>query len=86
MRTGFLVFLAAGILAVGPAAARPGGAHGHHGHHHHLRGLPYGYRGQPPVRPQFNDPGPPVALPQPGNPVEQLSPLQSTNPGFWSGH
>ena len=30
-----------------------------------------------PVTPQFNDPGPQHALPQPGNPVEQLSPFGS---------
>jgi hypothetical protein len=30
-----------------------------------------------PVTPQFNDPGPQEALPQPGNPVQQLSPLGS---------
>ncbi len=29
----------------------------------------------PPVIPQFNDPGPQVIIPQPGNPMQQLSPL-----------
>jgi hypothetical protein len=50
------------------------GAPGHVGSS--LRGL----RGAPaelpnPVTPQFNDPGPQQAPPQPGNPVQQLSPL-----------
>jgi hypothetical protein len=30
---------------------------------------------QQPVTPQFNNPGPQISVPQPGNAVEQLSPL-----------
>jgi hypothetical protein len=34
----------------------------------------------PQVVPQFNDPGPQIRIPPPGNPVQQLSPLPSLNP------
>ncbi len=85
MRALLLVLLAAGALAAGPAKARHfAAAHAHAHAHHHFRTLPYGYGSQGLVQPQFNNPGPPVAIPQPGNPVEQLAPLESTNPGFWS--
>ena len=29
----------------------------------------------PQVVPQFNDPGPQLAIPQPGNPMQQLAPM-----------
>jgi len=38
---------------------------------------------QPPVPqvvPQFNNPGPQIAIPKPGNQVEQLSPIESVRP------
>jgi len=38
---------------------------------------------QPPVPqvvPQFNNPGPQIAIPKPGNPLEQLSPIESVRP------
>jgi hypothetical protein len=38
---------------------------------------------QPPVPqvvPQFNNPGPQIAIPRPGNQVEQLSPIESVRP------
>jgi hypothetical protein len=44
-------------------AARPGGL-----------GLPE-YVPQQPVTPQFNNPAPQISVPQPGNAVDQLSPL-----------
>lgn len=69
------------VLVAGPGVAR---VHRHAGSGRHASPLPYGYGLQPQATPQFNNPGPPVALPQPGNPVEQLAPLESTNPGFWS--
>jgi hypothetical protein len=34
----------------------------------------------PQVQPQFNNPGPQIAIPPPGNPVKQLSPIASTQP------
>jgi hypothetical protein len=34
----------------------------------------------PQVVPQFNNPGPQIQIPRTGNPVEQLSPIQSVNP------
>jgi hypothetical protein len=34
----------------------------------------------PQVVPQFNDPGPQIAIPKPGNPLEQLSPIESVRP------
>jgi hypothetical protein len=34
----------------------------------------------PQVVPQFNDPGPQIVIPPPGNPVKQLSPIESTRP------
>jgi hypothetical protein len=34
----------------------------------------------PQVQPQINNPGPQIAIPAPGNPVQQLSPIQSTRP------
>jgi hypothetical protein len=63
-----------GLAAMGTAHAR--GVHGHHHatNHGHL-GLPLGYQPQQPMTPQFNDPGPKLWVPQPGNAVEQLSPL-----------
>jgi hypothetical protein len=50
------------------------GIHHHYHHGGHL-GLPRGYQPQQPMTPQFNDPGPKIWVPQPGNAVEQLSPL-----------
>jgi hypothetical protein len=75
------VAVAIAVLAAGPATARV-----HHlaARHHHVSRLPFGFATQPQIDPQFNDPGPQLYLPQGGNPVEQLAPLQSTNPSFWS--
>ena len=57
-----------------------GGGHGRGGHgggfgDGHGRGFVGGSFLPTPVTPQFNDPGPQFAVPQPGNPVQQLSPL-----------
>jgi hypothetical protein len=61
------------LALMGSAYAR--GIH----HYHHINrghsGLPLGYQPQQPITPQFNDPGPKIWVPQPGNAVEQLSPL-----------
>ena len=76
-----LLAAAIGVLAAGPATAR---AHHFAARHHHGTPLPFGFATQPQIAPQFNDPGPQLYLPQGGNPVEQLAPLESTNPGFWS--
>jgi hypothetical protein len=68
------------VVAAGPSEARSGRvAHRHAFTRQSVVPVPYGYA----VEPQYNDPGPPLAMPQPGNPVEQLAPLQSTTPGFW---
>jgi hypothetical protein len=62
-----------GNLSGGFGAARPGaGFSGTQG----LGGAP-GELLIKPVAPQFNDPGPQLALPRPGNSVQQLSPLGS---------
>ena len=66
------------IIVIGLAAtsvAKARGVHGHHAVHHGHLGLPFGYQPQQPMTPQFNDPGPKLWVPQPGNAVEQLSPL-----------
>lgn len=39
----------------------------------------------PQVTPQFNDPGPQVVIPPPGNPVQQLSPSLGTASPVYSG-
>jgi hypothetical protein len=44
-----------------------------------LLGLP-----PPPVTPQFNTPGPQLALPVPGNPLQQASPLGTLSPSVGS--
>ena len=80
MKVGLLA-VAIAVLVAGPATAR---VHHFSARHHHVSPLPYGYATQPQISPQLNDPGPQLSLPQPGNPVEQLAPLESTNPGFWS--
>ena len=63
-----------GLALMGSAYAR-----GIHYRHHHVSrghlGLPLGYQAQQPMTPQFNDPGTKLWVPQPGNAVEQLSPL-----------
>jgi len=63
-----------GLALTGAAYAR-----GIHYHHHHVNGVhlgpPLGYQPQQPMTPQFNDPGPKLWVPQPGNAVEQLPPL-----------
>jgi len=48
--------------------------HGHYAAHRGDWGLPE-YVPQQPVTPQFNNPGPQINVPQPGNAVDQLSPL-----------
>jgi hypothetical protein len=69
-----LAFLAVVFLLAQPAWAAPrsGGSTPHP--------APRGLSGAPaevpnPITPQFNDPGPQLAPVQPGNPVQQLSPL-----------
>jgi hypothetical protein len=46
-----------------------------YGAHFGHMGPPIGYVPQPMATPQFNNPGPQISIPQPGNPVDQLSPL-----------
>jgi len=62
-----------GLAPVGTAHAR--GLHGHHATRHGHAGPIFGYQPQRPITPQFNDPGPKIWVPQPGNAVEQLSPI-----------
>ena len=62
-----------GLAATGAADAR--GGHGHFvGHFGHM-GPPIGYVPQSLATPQFNNRGPQLSIPQPGNAVDQLSPL-----------
>jgi hypothetical protein len=49
-------------------------SHGYYAAHPGYLGLPE-YAPQQPVTPQFNNPGPQISVPQPGNAVDQLSPL-----------
>jgi hypothetical protein len=62
-----LAIILLSLAAVGTADAR--GVHRHRATHHRHLGL------RQPMTPQFNDPGPKLWVPQPGNAVEQLSPL-----------
>jgi hypothetical protein len=69
-----LAFLAVVFLLTQPASAAPrSGGSTPHLTSRGLSGVPAELPN--PVTPQFNDPGPQEALPQPGNPVQQLSPL-----------
>jgi hypothetical protein len=54
--------------------AGPASLHGYDAAHPAVSGLPE-YVPQQPVAPQFNNPGPQISVPQPGNAVDQLSPL-----------
>ena len=38
----------------------------------------------PQVTPQFNNPGPQIVIPPPGNPVQQLAPLGGTSPQIYA--
>jgi hypothetical protein len=38
----------------------------------------------PQVTPQFNNPGPQIVIPPPGNPVQQLAPLGETSPQVYA--
>jgi hypothetical protein len=60
------------FAATGAAQAR--GGHGIPGRHLLLGPPPVGVP-QPPVTPQFNNPGPQIGVPQPRNALNQLSPL-----------
>ena len=60
------------IAVTGTAQAR--GGHGIGGRHLLLGPPPVGVPQQP-VTPQFNNPGPQISVPQPGNALNQLSPL-----------
>jgi hypothetical protein len=60
------------FAATGTAQAR--GGHGIGGRHLLLGPPPVGMPQQP-VTPQFNNPGPQITVPQPGNALNQLSPL-----------
>jgi hypothetical protein len=66
------------VLLAGPGVAR---VHRHAASGHHASPVPFGYATQPQVTPQYNNPGPQLSIPQSGNPVEQLAPLESTSPG-----
>jgi hypothetical protein len=70
-----IVLLALAAIGVHMGAAHAHGMHRHHTTHHGHLGLPLGYQPQQPLRPQFNDPGPKLWVPQGGNAVDQLSPL-----------
>ena len=72
LNTAAVIILLA-FAATGVAQAR--GVHRHHATHHGHLGLPLGYQPQQPITPQFNDPGPQISVPQPGNPIDKLSPL-----------
>jgi hypothetical protein len=67
------VIILLGLAAIDTGHAR--GMHRYHATHHGHLGPPLGYQPQQPMTPQFNDPGPKLWVPQPGNAVEQLSPL-----------
>ena len=54
--------------------AGPVSLHGHYAAHPGDLGLPE-YVRQQPATPQFNNPGLQISVPQPGNAVDQLSPL-----------
>jgi len=74
----YILRIATAIIMLAFAAtgvARSRDVHRHHATHHGHFGLPLGYQPQQPITPQFNDPGPKLWVPQPGNAVEQLSPL-----------
>ena len=60
------------VAATGVPQAR--GEHGIGGRHLLLGPPPVGVPQQP-VTPQFNNPGPQISVPRPGNAVNQLSPL-----------
>lgn len=65
-----------GVAAMGSASARharPASARGYYGAH--ATPTPTYGEMERPVTPQFNEPGPQISVPQPGNAVEQLSPL-----------
>jgi hypothetical protein len=70
LRMAILIILL-GVGAMGAAQAR--GAHyaTHFGH----MGPMFGYEPQQPVTPQFDNPGSQISVPQTGNAVDQLSPL-----------
>jgi hypothetical protein len=61
----------------GGGAQTGGGGHGGFGGPHGDRGFGGNGLSSNPVTPHFNDPGPQLAVPQPGNPAQQLSPLGS---------
>jgi hypothetical protein len=61
-----------GFTSTGAVQAR--GGHGIGGRHL-LVGPPPVAVPQQPVMPQFNNPGPQISVPQPGNALNQLSPL-----------
>lgn len=62
-----------GLAATGAAEARDG--HGYYGGHTGYLGPISGYVPQVSTTPQFNNPGPQISVPQPGNAVDQISPL-----------
>jgi hypothetical protein len=65
-----------GFVATGTAHAAAASSHEFSGAHPGYWGaLPEGYQPQQSVAPQFNNPGPQIRVPQPGNPVDQLPPL-----------
>ena len=72
-----LASIAIGLLLIQPASAAPqqqGGSPQHIGAQRGGGAVPV----MPdPVAPQFNDPGPQFTPVQPGNPVQQLTPLGS---------
>jgi hypothetical protein len=80
MRTAVIRTLLAAAIVAGPAVAtaRPVGAMGGAGAFHMTP--PLGLLPTiPQMTPQYNTPGPQLALPEPGSPVQQLAPLGSSN-------
>jgi hypothetical protein len=71
----FVVFGFVASSAVTPTAARV------HGHPRPVvQATPLIMQPVPQVVPQFNDPGPQIRIPPPGNAVEQLAPIESMRP------
>jgi hypothetical protein len=69
-----LALAALGVNYMNTAHAAPVSLHGYYARGGYA-GPVYGYQPQQTFTPQFNNPGPQLSMPQPGNAVDQLSPL-----------
>ena len=80
MRNAVLRTLLTAAIVAGPAVAtaRPVGPVGGAGAFHVIPPLAL-VPTIPQMTPQYNTPGPQLALPEPGSPVQQLAPLGSSN-------